>query len=356
MINKIKHEIKKHYRLYVFLRNIYGLKKGIVSLIQGKKGSVEHIKSTISLITKSNKILGRPINITIEPTNVCNARCPICETGSGKLRRKKAYLSFEDFKIIIDKIYPHTNTLMYYFMGEPFLNREWVKQIKYAKEKGIPFISTCTNGDVSGIPEGIIESGIDFVSFQIGGMTQKTHEIYRVNTNLDNIKNNILRTLELKKKTNSKVHIEVGYILMKHNEHQVEEFIKWCKEIGVNSFNIIDPCVRTIEQGIKYLPSDYEHWIYDPEKFKAGKLCRKVVPKNDCPWIYYSMVILVNGDVVPCCHDPHGKFVMGNLIKQDLEDIWNGEKYKSFRNRIHTDQKNIEICRLCSGYGISDIK
>ena len=356
ILDKIKNIIKKHYGLYVFLRNIYGLKKGIVALFQGKKGSSEHIKSTISLITKNSEILGKPINITIEPTNICNAKCPVCETGAGELERKKAYLSFEDFKIIIDKIYPYTNTLMYYFMGEPFLNKEWVKQIKYAKEKGIPFISTCTNGDVPGIPEGIIESGIDFVSFQMGGTTQETHEVYRVNTNLENIKNNLLQTIKLKKETGSKVHLEAGFILMKHNEHQVEEFIEWCKEIGVDSFNIIDPCVRTVEQGIKYLPSDYDHWIYDPEKFKAGILCRKIVPKNDCPWIYYNMTIMSNGDVVPCCHDPCGKEVMGNLIEQSLEEVWNGEKYKNFRDRIHTNQKDIEICRLCSGYGISDIK
>lgn len=352
----LKNKIKENYTLYKFLRNLNGLKKGLVALLQGKKGSIEHIKSTISLIQKSDTIVGKPINVTIEPTNICNAKCPICETGAGELQRKKGFLSFEDFKIIIDKIAPYTNTLMYYFMGEPFLNKEWVKQIKYAKEKGIPFISTCTNGDVEGIPEGIIESKIDFVSFQIGGMTQEVHEIYRVNTNLENIKKNILETLKLKQKTNSKVHIEVGYILMRHNEHQVEDFIKWCKEIGVDSYNIIDPCVRNVEQGKKYLPRDEKHWIYDPEKFKEGTLCRRVVPKNDCPWIYYSMVVMSNGDVVPCCHDAHGKFVMGNLIKEDLEEVWNSERFKKFRNRIHTNQKSIEICRLCSGYGIAELK
>ncbi|QOP45837.1 radical SAM/SPASM domain-containing protein [Sulfurimonas paralvinellae] len=356
MINKIKNKIKKNYTLYIKLRNSYGFQKGLVSLFKSKKGSIEHIKSTYSLVKKDSKILGKPINITIEPTNVCNAQCPVCETGANILERKKAFLSFSDFKIIIDKIYPYTNTLMYYFMGEPFLNKEWVKQVKYTKEKGIPFISTCTNGDVKGIPQGIIESGIDFVSFQMGGTTQETHEVYRVNTNLENIKNNLLQTIKLKKETGSKVHLEAGFILMKHNEHQVEEFIEWCKEIDVDSFNIIDPCVRTVEQGNKYLPTNKDHWIYDPEKFKKGKLQRKIVPQNDCPWIYYSMTIMSNGDVVPCCHDACGKEVMGNLIEQDLEEIWNGEKYQNFRNKIHTNQKDIEICRLCSGYGVSDIK
>jgi radical SAM protein with 4Fe4S-binding SPASM domain len=357
LINKVKNKIKENHNLYVFLRNIYGFKKGLTSFLLGKKGSIEHIKSTISLVQKNSKIFGKPINITIEPTNVCNAQCPVCETGAGILNRQKAYLSFDDFKIIIDKIAPYTNTLMYYFMGEPFLNREWVKQVKYAKEKGISFVSTCTNGDVKGIPQGIIDSSIDFVSFQMGGMTQEIHEIYRVNTKLKNIQKNLLETIKLKKEYNATyLHIEAGFILMKHNEHQVEEFIEWCKEVGVDSFNIIDPCVRTVEQGNQYLPTNKDNWIYNPEKFKAGTLCRKIIPKNDCPWIYYSMTIMSNGDVAPCCHDACGKEIMGNIIEQDLEEIWNGEKFQDFRDRIHTNQRGVSICSLCSGYGVSDIK
>lgn len=355
-LEKLKKIIKQNYELYIFLRNIVGFKRGFISLFQGKKGSLEHIKSTYSLLKNNKKILGKPINITIEPTNVCNAKCPVCETGANILGRKKAFLSFDDFKIIIDKIHLHTNTLMYYFMGEPFLNKEWVKQVRYAKDKGISFISTCTNGDVKGIPQGIIESGIDYVSFQMGGTTQETHEIYRVNTNLENIRNNLLETIKLKRESNSNVHLEAGLILMKHNEHQVDEFIEWCKSIEVDSFNIIDPCVRTIEQGNQYLPTNKDNWIYDPTKFEEGRLQRRIIPKNDCPWIYYSMTIMANGDVSPCCHDACGKETMGNIIEQELEDVWNGKKYQAFRNRIHTNQKNIDICRLCSGYGISEIK
>lgn len=357
LTGKIKNSIKKNQKLYMKVRNIYGLKKGVTSLIQGKKGSLEHIKSTVSLIKKDSVINGKPINITIEPTNVCNAQCPVCETGAGVLERKQAYLSLENFKIIMDKIAPHTNSLMYYFMGEPFLNKEWVQQVQYAKEKGVPFISTCTNGDVKGIPQGIIDSGIDFVSFQMGGTTQETHEIYRVNTKLKNIQNNLLETIRLKKEHNAtKLHIEAGFILMKHNEHQVEEFIEWCKEIGVDSFNIIDPCVRTVEQGNQYLPTNKDNWIYDPKKFEEGQLQRRVIPQNDCPWIYYSMTIMSNGDVSPCCHDACGKETMGNILTQELEEIWNGDKYQNFRDRIHTNQKNVDICRLCSGYGVSEIK
>ncbi len=43
------------------------------------------------------------------------------------------------------------------------------------------------------------------------------------------------------------------------------------------------------------------------------------------------MYILVNGDVVPCCYDFDGALVMGNALKEGIADIWDGEKFRKFR-------------------------
>ena len=100
------------------------------------------------------------MNITIEQTNVCNLDCPVCETGAGILGRTKGHMSLEQFRTIIDKVGAHTNTLMFYFMGEPFLNKHAYDMIRYAKQAGIPFIETCTNGDFVD-PVKIVASGLD---------------------------------------------------------------------------------------------------------------------------------------------------------------------------------------------------
>jgi len=355
LLDKIKKQIKKNYNLYIFLRNLHGLSKGISGLFTGKRGSWDHIKSTMSMMKKDTYVSGFPMNIAIEPTNACNLKCPVCETGVGDLRRKTTYIKFNDFKTIIDKVYKHTNVLMYYFMGEPFLNNDWVKEVRYAKEMGIPFITTCTNGDFANA-EDIIESRIDFVSFQLGGMSNETHKIYRVGSELDKVMVNLKALLLLKKEKNAHwLKIEVGFILMKHNEHEVESFKKFCKEYDVDYINVIDPCVRTVEQGHEMLPTDKNHWFYNPEDFYKGYLTPKIVPQNDCSWIYYSMVITAAGDIVPCCRDPRATLKMGNLITDSLDEIWNNKKYQNFRKRVLTNQKDIDICKLCSGYGISDI-
>ena len=40
----------------------------------------------------------------IEPTDVCNLKCPLCPSGNGKLKRAKGFMDFSLFKKIIDEI------------------------------------------------------------------------------------------------------------------------------------------------------------------------------------------------------------------------------------------------------------
>lgn len=331
-----------------------GLLLGLWGLLRGRRGSLEHLKSTWSLARRSTTIAGRPMNITIEQTNVCNLDCPVCETGAGILGRAAGHLTLEQFQKIIDKIGAHTNTLMFYFMGEPFLNKHSYDMIRYAKAAGIPFIETCTNGDFVD-PQRLVASGLDRVSFQIGGVTQETHQIYRVKGRLERTMQNLKETIRIRNQQKSGLKIEVGFILMKHNEHEVESFRQEVLALGADYARVIDPCVRSVEQGKVFLPTDRKHWFYDEKAFNEGRLRPRLLPDNVCPWIYYSMAIQVNGNVVPCCRDPRGTEVMGNILTQSLEEIWNGPKYRDLRDRVNRDQGSVEICRLCSSYPVSKI-
>ena len=331
-----------------------GVAFGAVGMLTGRRGSLEHVKSTLSLARRSTVVRGRPMNVTIEQTNVCNLDCPVCETGADILDRTKGHMSVDQFKTIIDKVGGHTNTLMFYFMGEPFLNKHAYDMIRYAKSAGIPFVETCTNGDFVD-PVRLVASGLDKVSFQIGGMTQETHEIYRVKGKLDRVMANLQETIRQKAIQKSRMQIDVGLIVMKHNEHELDLFKRTIMEMGADRAVIVDPCVRTIAQGKQFLPVNKAHWIYDQAAFERGVLKPKDLPDNSCPWIYYSLAIHVNGDVVPCCRDPKGQEVMGNILRQSLDEIWNGEKYRAFRRRILEDQGAVGICKLCSSYPVSRI-
>ena len=328
------------------------------ALYRRPRGYRNLILSVFSQMIGSGSAYGLPVSITIEPTNICNLRCPVCETGANILGRKPQTMTYEEFVKIIDKVGPSANHVMFYYMGEPFLNAEAYRMIRYARNMGL-YVMTCTNGDVVD-PESLYESGINLVSFQIGGVTQKTHGIYRVNSNLARTIDNLSMYLEIIRRRGRKPtehQVELGFIVMRHNEGEVEEFLKMAEKIGVDRKSIISPCVRTPQQGRNFLPESEIYWIYERERLeKEGCLSpKKNYPKNSCPWLYYSITIQVDGNVVPCCRDPHGRYVMGNLLEGSLEKVWNGPKMKRFRQMLHNNQEMVNICRLCPGEGVAPL-
>jgi radical SAM protein with 4Fe4S-binding SPASM domain len=292
-----------------------------------------------------------PAHISIEPTNVCNARCPVCETGNGSLSRSSGFLEYDNFTSLIDDVEATTSVLMFYFMGEPFLNRRAYEMIRYARSKGI-FVETCTNGDFVSA-EGVVYSDVNQISFQIGGLDNETHEKYRVRSRFDRVEKNLGELIALRSKhPESQVRVEVGFIVMRHNEHQVQDFLAWAKDLGVDKAIVVDPCVRTVEEGSQFLTKDEAYWFYDAEAFKKGVLRPKVIPENECTWVWNSTMINWNGDVVPCCRDPHGQYLLGNAFEEPLRRVWNSEKSREFRRGISTNQSQVGICALCSGYGV----
>ena len=86
--------------------------------------------SSLSAAVKTEKCLGLPVHLTVEPTNICNLKCPVCETGAGILNRPKGYMSLDNFKEILDKAGEQVNTLLFYYMGEPFLNKDACNMIR----------------------------------------------------------------------------------------------------------------------------------------------------------------------------------------------------------------------------------
>ena len=295
-----------------------------------------------------------PVHVAIEPTNGCNAECPVCETGMYEMERRKGMLDKQAYEQFVDRIARHTNSLMYYFMGEPFLNKHAYDMIRFTREKGI-YVETCTNGDFVD-PKGVIYSDINKISFQLGGMTEETHQRYRVASSLTKARKNLYDLIEERRANpDSNVQIEVGFIVMRHNEHEVPAFLKWAEEIGVDVANVVDPCVRNMLEGYAYLPRDKKYWYYDEHAFEQGVLRPKVVPENECVWIWNSMQINWNGDAVPCCRDPNGRHVLGNVFEDGLMRTFNGPKARAFRRGILTDQGNVDICRLCSGYGMPNL-
>ena len=76
-----------------------------------------------------------------------------------------------------------------------------------------------------------------------------------------------------------------------------------------------------------------------------NKICK--IPFTECE-------ISVNGNVYPCCPAYCNKYSFGNIYEQTLEEIWNGDKAKFFREKIKN--KDYSLCNIenCASFKFDD--
>ena len=136
------------------------------------------------------------------------------------------------------------------------------------------------------------------------------------------------------------------YLVVKHNEHQLEEALKVSKELGVDEIRFKTAQVYDYKNGNDLIPENEKYSRY--KKTKKGDFILKNKLYNHCWRMWSSSVITFDGKLVPCCFDKDAKYQMGDLKEMSFRDIWNGDKYQSFRKRLFTNRQSIDICQNCT--------
>ncbi|TDI86773.1 MAG: radical SAM protein [Caldithrix sp.] len=307
----------------------------------------------LSGILKKRFVWGRPFILTVEPTNICNLKCPLCVTGNGQMSRKAGLLDFKTFKKIMDEAGYYLFYLLLYQQGEPYLNRDFLRFVEYAKSKRI-FVTTSTNAHFLNpeTSERTVNSGLDSIIISIDGSDQKSYETYRVGGNLAEVKKgvqNLVREKIKQKSTTPLIYIQ--FIVMRHNEHQIAEMEKLTKDLGADKLLIKTVQVETLKEAGEWLPGETNLRRYNLE----GDLLKpKRVGSGPCPRPWTSSLVNWDGSVVPCCFAKNGEHTFGSIqLENDFDKIWHSEKYANFRTKMLTDRSSIDICSNCTqGLGL----
>ena len=83
------------------------------------------------------KVKSLPWLIILEPTNVCNLRCPLCPTGLELSKRKKGIANVEDVKKFLFSIKDHCIQIHLQNWGEPTLHKKLCEIISYCTGLGL---------------------------------------------------------------------------------------------------------------------------------------------------------------------------------------------------------------------------
>lgn len=292
---------------------------------------------------------GLPMTISIEPTTACNLRCPECPSGLRAFTRPTGNLKKDFFKSTIDDVHQHLLYLIFYFQGEPYINPEFLDMVKYAHQKGI-YTITSTNGHFlhDENAKKTILSGLDRIIISLDGTTQEVYENYRIGGNMDSVIQGAKNIVHWKKQLKSKTpHVIFQFLVVKPNEHQIDEVYKLAKEIGVDEVKLKTAQVYDYAQGNPLIPTLEKYSRYS--KNEDGSYSVKNELLNHCWKLWHACVITWDGMVVPCCFDKDATHQLGNLKESErFKNIWSGQKYRDFRLSLLKGRDQIDICTNCT--------
>jgi radical SAM protein with 4Fe4S-binding SPASM domain len=316
------------------------------------------VLTELSTYFKPSKPWGFPTHAMFEPSTYCNLRCALCPVTKG-LGRPTGNMRLEMFEKVIREIGDYLFTLLLWDWGEPFLNPEIYAMIAFAKRYKIKVISS-TNGHVFEKIENakkLINSGIDTIIFAIDGIHDETYHVYRQGGSLESALNGVKTVARQKTNMHSKHPLVVfRFIVMEHNEHEIPALKHLARSVGADvlilkTLNAAsqDPYFQAgsarREDFTQYMPKNIKHRRF---KFGKGGLRSIRVKHNPCRNLWTSPTIHWNGAVCPCTYDPKDKYVLGDLRKNTLMEIWSGPCYKKIRRRFRENWKKIRLCTECS--------
>ncbi len=298
--------------------------------------------------TKQSRQWGLPISVSIEPTTSCNLRCPECPSGLRNFTRPTGMLSLDLFQQTLDQLSPALWYLLLYFQGEPYLHPQFYDLVKAAADKKI-YTATSTNGHFlnSDNARKTVESGLDRLIISIDGSTQETYESYRIGGKLERVLEGTRQMVAWKKKLRSRTpHLIFQFLVVKPNEHQIEEVKALAKELQVDAVGFKTAQIYDYVQGSPLIPENDKYSRYRAQADGTYSIKNRML--NHCWKMWHSCVITWDGQVVPCCFDKDAHHVLGDMNKQSFKELWFSTPYDRFRQQLIHAREQVEMCRNCT--------
>jgi len=278
-----------------------------------------------------------PENIYIEPTNYCNLNCRICVRK--KLVRQKGFLNIQNFKIIIDKLIENDwiVPLTLCGNGEPLINKDIFSMIEYAKSRdfNVTLLSNSTLLTDERI-EKLVASGLDKFQTGFDSLDKDSYELVRRGANFEKTK---LRLIKLINKNDELHHpIYIGIISVRTSlTKKIDETKKFWLSFPIDNF----------------WSSQLYTMHADSEMYDDAWKYIELDSASKCAVPFQSFNIGWNGDTVLCATDVNYRWITGNIFKDSLEYIWNGDRAQALRkaileNDIDFFKRNNHRCDKCN--------
>ena len=179
----------------------------------------------------------------------------------------------------------------------------------------------------------LLEAGLGMIIFSIDSLIKEVYEKIRVRLNFEEVRDNAIKFLQLRDKINPNCRVWIRMIRQESNQNEWDDYYKFWRKYASDVDRI------------------YYHNIFNwgGQLGEYKPISKSYEPNLPCVALWSLMVVFANGDVPLCNVDYNNKYPTGNIMKNNIKELWQS-KVMNARRKLHlTDnKKDISICANCN--------
>ena len=269
--------------------------------------------------------------IYVEITNNCNLNCSFCS----EIKKPKKEMTIKEFETIINKIKKYTDYIYIHIKGEPLLHSKFDNILSICDDNNI-FVNITTNGTLLKARKDIL---------------LKHKSVRQINISLhseNKIKNYFEDVFLVCKELSTNVFI--NYRLWALDNFKLDKESTIIVDKIIKSYNLSTEIVEKLKND-KNVTIDKNTFVNKNNLFIWPDESLGLNIDAKCYGLIDHIGILVDGTIVPCCLDSNGVINLGNIFKDDLEDVLESKLVKDMMQGF---KNNKSICLLCKNCNFKD--
>lgn len=325
--------------------------------------------------------VSRPTEVEFGFNNTCNLMCVMCHQADGIPRKE---MPLPQAREVLDQILPFALHLTPSDASEPLIND--IDEIcRLCEQYDVQMLLYCNATLLDEETFEKIAPWTHRIWFSIDSPEKQMFERLRAGSVFEEVVENIRRVLPRCRER----LIEVGFnaVVMEPNWHQMPDLVDFVADLGGDQMSmqellpnstgydelklegrVDDEVYGTMVEAVKERAAargmnvslhlhppfggELVHRQADPQTKSPLAQVRELhmdslgeMHPGFCQMAMNYVKVTPDGKVYPCCRGPE-ELEMGNLLEESFDAIWNGEKYKAFREAMFS-RRYPEVCASC---------
>lgn len=328
-----------------------------------------------------------PLTVMLEVSTFCNFKCPACERELYKTDTASTGGLFKE-NVKLEEVKKLAPLLPYVYsiylvagLGEPFINKDFWPIVEFLKsfDLKIGYFTNASLLDEEKIAE-TFRRRINTVLISMDTHEPSKYELVKEGADFNHTVKMIKLFAEYKKQYSATrpFHLGLNYIFRADNYADILPYLDFVKELGVEYVHCSSLIVHVDEMkefSFFKVPVEKKKHIFDLAREKAERLGIGLrLPNLDidrkirCCYPWHGISVFKGGDVATCPYfrtnrnfyyhverdsglieekRPVKSTVIGNYLKENILDIWNGDRIKQIRKGELNLESHASPCDSC---------